>query len=155
MLSSVRRGFLNPASDLVIMPPTNSPDPSELTAILNAAGTMIIATGLTGTVRIFNPAAERLLGWKGSEVLGLHTPELWHDAKEVAARAAELSQELGRTVSPGFEVFVAKARGQLNEQRQWTFIRKDGSRFPVELVVSAIRDARGTITGYLCMAQDL
>jgi PAS domain-containing protein len=103
-----------------------SPDPK---AILDAAGVMIITTDLAGTVRIFNPAAERLLGWSAAEVVGRHTPALWHDAEEVAARAAELSQELGRTVSPGFVVFVAKARDQLDEQWQWTYIRKDGSRF--------------------------
>ncbi len=128
---------------------------SEFKAIVNAAGTMMITTDLAGTVRIFNPAAERLLGWSAADVVGRYTPALWHQAEEIAARAAELSQELGRTVPPGFEVFVAKARDQLNEQRQWTFVRKDGSCFPVQLVVSAIRDVAGTITGFLGMAQDL
>jgi PAS domain S-box-containing protein len=137
------------------MAPTNNPASSELKAILDAAGTMIITTDLAGIVRIFNPAAERLLGWNAAEVVGRHAPALWHDPAEVAARAAELSHELGRTVSPDFEVFVVKARDQLNEQRQWTFIRKDGSRLPAQLVVSAIRDAAGTITGYLGTAQDL
>lgn len=137
------------------MSPSEQTDSSELKAILDAAGTMIITTDLAGTVRIFNPAAERLLGWRADEVVGRYTPALWHDPAEVAARAAELSHELGRTVLPGFEVFVVKARDQLNEQRQWTFVRKDGSRFPVQLAVSAIRDAAGAITGYLGTAQDL
>jgi Amt family ammonium transporter len=137
------------------MAPTNNPASSELKAILDAAGTMIITTDLAGTVRIFNPAAERLLGWSADEVVGRHAPALWHDPAQVAARAAELSHELGRTVSPGFEVFMAIACNKLNEQRQWTFIRKNGSRFPVQLDVSAIRDAAGTITGYVGTAQDL
>ena len=137
------------------MAPTNSSASSELKNILDAAGTMIITTDLAGIVRIFNPASERLLGWSAREVVGRHTPALWHDPAEITARAAELSQELGRAVSPGFEVFVAQALRQLNEPRQWTFIRKDGSRFPVQLVVSVIRDAAGTVTGYLGTAQDL
>ena len=121
----------------------------------DAAGTMIIATDLEGKVRFFNPAAERLLGWSAAEVVGHHTPVLWHDREELTARAAELSHELGRTMLPGFEVFVAKARDQLNEERQWTFIRKDGNRFPVSLIVSAIRDESGGITGYVGTAKDL
>ncbi|MDP1560589.1 MAG: PAS domain S-box protein, partial [Pirellulaceae bacterium] len=131
------------------------PTSSELIAILDAVGTMIITTDLAGTVRIFNPAAERLLGWRAAEVIGKQTPALWHDPGEVALRAAELSRELGRKVLPGFDVFVAKATAEEPEQREWTFIRKDGSRFPAQLVVSAIRDAAGTITGSLGTAPDL
>ncbi len=137
------------------MPPASSPVSSDLQAVLNASGTMIIATDLHGIVQIFNPAAERLLGWSEAEVIGRHMPTLWHDADEIASRAAELSNELGRTVLPGFEVFVAKVRDQLNEHRQWTFVRKDGSRVVIQLVVSALRDSAGTITGYLGTGQDL
>lgn len=132
----------------------NSAD-SELKNILDAAGMMIITTDLTGIVRIFNPAAERMLKWSADEVVGRHTPVLWHDPAEFADRAAELSHEFGRTVLPNFEVLVSKARDQLNEQRQWTFVRKDGSRIPVLLVMSAIRDVSGRITGYVGTAKDL
>ena len=121
----------------------SSPDFSELKTILDAAGTTIIATDVTGVVRTFNPAAERMIGWRAEEVIGKQTPALWHDAGEVALRAAELSRELGRTVPPGFEVFVAEVAAGETAQREWTFIRKDGSRFPVQLVVSALRDRTG------------
>lgn len=131
------------------------PTSSELKAVLDAAGTMIIASDLLGTIRIFNPVAERLLGWTAAEVVDLQTPALWHDADEVAARAAELSLELGRQIEPGFEVFIAKIHDQFYDQQQWTFIAKDGHRFPVQLVVSALRDENGSITGYLGTAQDL
>ncbi|MCH5377791.1 MAG: PAS domain-containing protein, partial [Planctomycetes bacterium] len=83
--------------------PDNNLTSSELKAVLDAAGTMIIATDLNGTIKIFNPAAERMLGWRAAEVVDQHTPALWHDGDEVAARAAELSRELGRRVVPGFE----------------------------------------------------
>jgi PAS domain S-box-containing protein len=135
--------------------PDNNLTSAELKAVLDAAGTMIIGTDLHGTVKIFNPAAERMLGWKAAEVVDQHTPALWHDGDEVSARAQELSRELGRRIVPGFEVFIARIRDQLYEQQQWTFIRKDGHQFPVQLVVSAIRDKSGTITGYLGTAQDL
>lgn len=133
----------------------SSPAAVEMKALLDAAGTMIVATDLSGTVQIFSNAAERLLGWAAAEVIGHHTPALWHDPKEVEARAAELSQELNRAVSPDFEVFVAKPRDDVDERRVWTIIRKDGSSFPGQLLVSAIRDAAGAITGYVGTIQDL
>ncbi|MBD3673659.1 MAG: response regulator [Planctomycetaceae bacterium] len=134
---------------------TAKPATDYLRSVLNAAGTMIIATDTTGTIEIFNPAAEKLLGWKASEVVGQQTPAIWHDENEVIARAGELSRELNRSVEPGFEVFVAKARTQFSESQEWTYIRKDGHRFPVQLVVSAIRNESDEITGYLGTAQDL
>jgi len=131
------------------------PAAADLAAILEAAGAMLIACDLKGTVRVFNPAAECLLGWNAAEVVGHHSPQLWHDRDEMVRRAAELSEELGRTVSADFEVFTAKAHEPRGESREWTFIRKDGVRFPLQLVVSAVRDANGTITGYVGTAQDI
>ena len=123
--------------------------------ILQAAGTMIVATDSVGTVQMFNSAAERMLGWSSDEVVGRQSFELWHDPAEVADRAAELSRELARVIAPGFEVFVAKARVHVNERQRWTFVRKDGSRVLVLLSVSAIRDALGTITGFVGTADEL
>jgi PAS domain S-box-containing protein len=132
-----------------------SPAP-DLEAILNAAGTMMIACDRDGTVRVFNPAAERLLGWSAAEIVGRHTVAKWHDRDEIIRRAAELTIELGRDISADFQVFVVLAEESGSpEQRAWTYIRKDGSRFPVELVVSAIRDAAGVVTGYLGTALDI
>ena len=110
---------------------------------------------LAGDRENVQSAAERLLGYAAPEVIDQQSPALWHDANEVSARAAELTEQIGRTIPPGFEVFVIEAAGEVGEQREWTFIRKDGHRFPVQLVVSAIRDPSGEITGYLGTAQDL
>lgn len=137
------------------MVPTPLPTLSELSAILDAVGAMIITTDLEGTVRIFNPAAERMLGWRADEVIGKQTPALWHDPGEFALRATELSRELARQVLPGFDVLVAKAKAEGPEQRVWTFIRKDKSRFQAELAVSVLRDGTGRINGYLATAQKL
>lgn len=123
--------------------------------ILKAAGTMIFAADRGGTVQIFNSAAERMLGWSADEVVGRRTLEQWCDPAEVADRAAELSRKLGRTIPPGFEVFITQARDQINERQRWTFVRKDGTRIPVQLTVSAIRDALGTITGFVGTADEL
>ncbi len=124
-------------------------------AILNSAGYSIISTDAQGTIKSFNAAAERLLGWKAEEVIGRKTPELIHDAEEVARRAEELSRELGRRIAPGFDVFVAKARQGAEEEREWTYVRKDGGRIPVSLSVTALRDEQGAVTGFVGIGRDI
>ncbi len=124
-------------------------------AILNSANYAIISTTTDGTICVFNAAAERLLGYKASEVLGKTTPGIFHDFNEVVQRARELSIELGISIEPGFEVFVAKAQREGIDEREWSYIRKDGSRFPVLLSVTALKDARGNISGFLGIASDI
>lgn len=124
-------------------------------AILNSANYTIISTTPEGTILTFNAAAERLLGYTAAQVVGKATPEIIHDVDEVAQRAQELSEELGMTIAPGFEVFVAKARRGAIEERQWTYIRKDGSSFPVQLSVTAWRDGQGQIAGFLGIGSDI
>jgi len=124
------------------------------TAILESANYAIIATDGDGIIRSLNPATERLLGYTQAELVGVSTPALFHDPREVEERARTLSAELGQAVLPGFEVFIAKARRGIAEEREWTYVRKDGRRVPVMLTVSAIRDAGGEITGFLGIASD-
>jgi|GEM_PF-1048462 len=124
-------------------------------AILECADYAIISTSPDGIIRTFNRAAERMLGYRAEEVVGQVTPEILHDYDEVARRAAELTTELGRSVPAGFEAFVAKARLGLADEREWTYIRKDGSRFPVQLSVTAMRGEAGQIIGFMGIAHDI
>jgi len=124
-------------------------------AILNAANYAIISASPEGTILTFNAAAEKMLGYTAGEVVGKRTPAFIHDADEVAVRAAELSRELGREIPPGFEAFVAKARLGQPDEREWTYIRKDGTRFPVRLSVTALFDDQGRVTGTLGIAADI
>jgi len=103
----------------------------------------------------FNHAAERILGYQALDMIGLQNPGTFHDPEEVVRRAKELTLELGHPVEPGFEVFVAKARMGESEEREWTYVRKDGTRLPVLLSVTALRDAQDRLTGFLGIAVDL
>ena len=124
-------------------------------AILNSAAESIISTTPEGIITSFSRGSERLLGYKAEELVGKCTPAIIHIPEEVALHAARLTQELGRTVEPGFEAFVAKARGGGSETREWTYIRKDGSRVPVLLSVSEVADESGAILGFIGVARDI
>jgi PAS domain S-box-containing protein len=124
-------------------------------AVISSAATAIIATDKEGTITLFNAAAERLLGWRSTEMIGQRTPECFHDGGEVVQRSAELSAALGRRIDPGFQTFVARLAEVPVDEHEWTYIRKDGSKVPVLLSVSALRDSRDGITGYLGVALDV
>lgn len=124
-------------------------------AILNSANYTIISTSVDGTIVTFNAAAERLLGYSAEEVVGKTTPVIIHDSDEVVRRAQELSVKMGILIEPGFEVFVANARFGKPDEREWSYIRKDGSSFAVLLSVTALRDAQDNITGFLGIGSDI
>ena len=96
-----------------------------------------------------------MLGYSADEVIGKVTPEIIHDPGELVERSRSLCAELGTTIEPGFEVFVAKARQGIADENEWSYIRKDGSRFPVLLSVTALRDCQGNITGFLGIGSDI
>ena len=124
-------------------------------AMLHGAGYAIISTDPSGMIQLFNPAAERMLGYSAPEMVGKMTPGVFHVAAEVAARAAQLTTELRREIKCGFKTFVAKAELGQPDEREWTYVRKDGSQCPVLLSVTALFDDLGKITGYLGVASDL
>jgi PAS domain S-box-containing protein len=124
-------------------------------AIVESANYSIISTTVDGKICSFNKTAQNWLGYTAAEVVGRETPAIIHDPQEVIDRAIELSQILGMTIEPGMETFVTKVRqGETNEQ-EWTYIRKDGSRFPVMLSVSALRDADNNLTGFMGIGSDI
>ncbi len=124
-------------------------------AILDSANYTIISTDPQGIVLTFNAAAQRWLGYSAEEVVGKVTPAIIHDLDEIVQRAKILSKELGTQIEPGFEVFVAKARQGIADEAEWTYIRKDGSRFPVLLSVTALYDEQGELTGFLGIGSDI
>lgn len=124
-------------------------------ALFTGASSTIIATGLDGTITSVSPAARPMLGYFADELIGQKSLAAFHDPKELAARAADLSRTLGQPIPPDFEAVAAQARRGAAETREWTYVRKDGARFPVSLTVNAIRDETGRLTGFLGIARDL
>jgi PAS domain S-box-containing protein len=124
-------------------------------AILEGANQSIISTDCNGTILTFNHKAELLLGYKADEIIGKTNPALIHIEDEIVSRAAVLSEELGHPVAVGFDTFIAKAKLGFVDENEWTYVRKDGSRFPVLLSVTSLKNAQNKITGYLGIATDL
>ncbi|MFC5928627.1 PAS domain S-box protein [Cryobacterium melibiosiphilum] len=123
-------------------------------AIFNSANFSSIATDAAGVIQIFNVGAERMLGYTADEVVNILTHDDLCDAHEVIERAAQLSAEFGEPIAPGFESLVFKASRGLEDMYELTKVRKDGSRFPAIVSVTALRDADGTIIGYLVIGTD-
>jgi len=125
-------------------------------AIFNSANFSSIATDAKGVIQIFNVGAERMLGYTAAEVMNKITPAEISDPQEVVARAAALSLELGTEIAPGFEALVFKASRGIEDIYELTYIRKDGSRFPAVVSVTALRDIHdgGGIIGYLLIGTD-
>jgi len=123
-------------------------------AIFNSANFSSIATDEKGVIQIFNVGAERMLGYAAADVMNKITPADISDPQEVIARAEALSLELGTSITPGFEALVFKAARGIEDIYELTYIRKDGSRFPAVVSVTALRDAQDAIIGYLLIGTD-
>jgi len=126
-------------------------------AILDGANYMLISTDLEGTINTFNRAAERMTGYSAAEVVGKETPALIHDAEEIERHGKELSAELSINPEPGgeFYFFTTKARMNNSDEREWTIVRRDKTRFPALMSVTATRDSNGEVTGYLAIGSDI
>ncbi|HTQ29639.1 MAG TPA: response regulator [Opitutaceae bacterium] len=127
------------------------------TGLLHNANVAVVSIDPAGIILSFNSTAERWLGWSAGELVGRETPVLFHHPSELAEQAGKLSVELGRTLAPDFSVFVEKIRAGLTamEEREWTYVRKDGSHLPVWVSITALRDKRERITGYFSVATDI
>jgi PAS domain S-box-containing protein len=123
-------------------------------AIFNSANFSSIATDEKGVIQIFNVGAERMLGYAAADVVNKITPADISDPLEVIARAVLLSAEIGTTITPGFQALVFKASRGIEDIYELTYIRKDGSRFPAIVSVTALRDDQGAIIGYLLIGTD-
>jgi PAS domain S-box-containing protein len=123
-------------------------------AIFESANFSSIATDAQGVIQIFNVGAERMLGYTALEVMNKITPADISDSLELIARAKSLSLELKTPIKPGFEALVFKASRGIEDIYELTYIRKDRSRVPALVSVTALRDGQDTIIGYLLIGTD-
>ena len=113
----------------------------------------IIATGADGVISVFNRGAEKLLGYEAKDMVGHNTALMLHDEGELLQRARELSAHFGRPIE-GFDCLVAVAREAGYEVRDWSYIRRNGTRVSVSVAITAVRNGDTEPTGYLAIASD-
>jgi PAS domain S-box-containing protein len=124
-------------------------------AVLDSAAHMaIIGTDPHGLIVVFNKGAENLLGYAEAEVIGQLTPLVFHDFEELRTRAALLDDSAANSTDP-IDFFFRYAARRIHDQEEWTYVRKDGVRFPVNLSIHPLRDAEGALSGFLCIATDI
>jgi PAS domain S-box-containing protein len=145
--------------DLLSTPENMSPSATDghslHEAIISASDLSIISINREGIITSFNKAAEKLLGYQASEVIGKTSPEIFHDPEEIALRNHEIQQELEIKITPGFESLVTYALEKKREyRREWTYIRKDGTRIPVLLSISQLFDTDNKHIGFVGIASD-
>jgi PAS domain S-box-containing protein len=124
------------------------------TLVDSAIAFAIIATDLAGVIRVFSTGAVRMLGYAPEDMIGKQTLAMFHEPAELAAHAAALRQEHGLEAD-GVDVLLAAAREGRAEQREWTYVQRDGERVPVSLVVTAIHDGAGAVVGFLGVAHNI
>jgi PAS domain S-box-containing protein len=123
--------------------------------ILEASPYAIISTDAYGIITTFNTAAEKMFGYDATELVGKKTPSKMFDRKEVITRAKQMSKELGVDISPPLFVIVQRPLLGLPDFSEWTYVKKDGTRFPALITVNVLKDEKGNVTGYLGIAQDI
>ena len=123
-------------------------------AIVLSSPFSIIVTDLQGVISAVNPAAERMLLYREDELRG-RSMMLLHDRREVLKRAEELSAELNQEVLAGFGVLRAKADMGMIDEKEWTYVRKNGTRLPVQLTIRAVEDESGAVIGVMGVSYDL
>lgn len=127
---------------------------AKLEGILDSSTQVsIIGTDLEGNITTFNKGAENLLGYSREEMIGKETPAIIHLKEEVIKRGQELSKEFGEKIE-NFDVFTALAKRGQYETREWTYVRKNGIQFPVQLTVTAVKD-KNEIVGYLGVGAEI
>nr|WP_274608937.1 PAS domain S-box protein [Lamprobacter modestohalophilus] len=117
--------------------------------MIDLAGSAMVTTDMNGLVTQFNPAAERLLDFSAEEMIGQQTPLRFHLEHEIAARADELSAQLGEEIHPGFRSFSEPLLHDGEETREWTLQRADGEQIPVLLSTTLLRTSDGKPQGVL------
>lgn len=128
---------------------------SFLNNIWDHAEAIIYVTDKDGVIKMFNPTAERQLGYSATEVIDLKNPLLFHNEQDITTYGATISKQLQVDDLEGFSVFTARTERALPNEMEVTYVSKNGRQFPVSLTLSAMRDPSGAVEGFLGIAMDI
>jgi PAS domain S-box-containing protein len=129
---------------------------NQLQNIMDSANFVaIIATDTEGVITHFNSGAQQMLGYSENEVVGKQSPAIIHVKEEIDQYSELLFMEYGERVE-GFDVFKYElSKGKNHLEKQWSYVRKDGKRLIVNLVVTSVKNRKNKIVGFLGIALDI
>ncbi|MEJ6000125.1 hybrid sensor histidine kinase/response regulator [Paucibacter soli] len=152
-------------------PPTGEPVPADqallsaaqqeqarkacfLESVLDNTPAPVIATNREGLITSFNPAAERMLGYRAAEVRGRLNVNALHLDGELASRLALLAWR-GDERACVWQAIAALEPGSDPSLQEWQLRRKGGQTVPTLLTVAELRDAAHEVVGYVGTALDI
>jgi len=148
-------GFVDDVTERKLAEQRLATSNAQRIAVLDAATrASIIATNPDGTIAVFNTGAERLLGYTAEEMIGKRRLLDLHVAAELSEHLAGLQRDLQRSVAD-FEILTARAASEGLEEREWSYVKKNGQTLTVHVAVTAIRADDGSITGFLHVGTDV
>ncbi len=127
---------------------------SELKAIFNSRSIAIISTDKYGIIKNFNRGVEALLGYKANEVIGLERPSVYLLKEEVEKFTKDIAESFGKKAD-NFNHYTDLSNSELNDTREWTYKRKDGSTFPALSTLSTIKNSKGKNNGFIAVTTDI
>lgn len=127
---------------------------TELKAIFNSGPIAIISVDNDGIINHFNNGAEQMLGYSASEMIGIKAPETYHIKEELDQFRIDIAAQYGKDPN-GFDPYFELAKQNEHDTREWTYRRKDGSTFPVQLTLTAVKNEFNEKIGYLGVSFDI
>lgn len=124
-------------------------------AILNTANLSIISTDIHGVIQTMNPQAEEMTGYTADALVGKSTPLIWHKQSELDEAAQRIRQRHGLEVESNLQVMMFKSVQESEEEREWTYVKQDGSEIVARLTLDELRDEQGQVYGYLGISKDV
>lgn len=124
-------------------------------SMLRHAAFAIVLCGPDGTIRTFNPAAEKLLQLQAEQVLGRVRFDQLVAPQDLQAAATQAQERLGVVVAPGLPALAAGLAQQTHVERELNLQRQDGQQVPVSLTISGLEAEPGSPGDYLLIAYDV
>ncbi|WP_324024339.1 PAS domain S-box protein [Maribacter sp. BPC-D8] len=145
-------GILQDVSSIKLTEQSLNKAHSELEAIFNSKSTAIITTDKNGIINRFNSGAEKLLGYTAAEMIGLKKPEVYLLSEELEQFKQDMIKEFGKNAA---DINFNYRNENVNDTRQWTYKRKNGTTFPVLSTLTAVNNKKGENEGFIAVATDI
>ncbi|WP_405411102.1 PAS domain S-box protein [Maribacter sp. Asnod1-A12] len=127
---------------------------SELQAIFNSESILIISTDKDGIINRFNHGAEVLLGYSAAEMVGIEKPRKYAHKDEIKKFKHDIARLNGKDPSV-YDHYRNLSKEDLNDTREWTYYKKDGSPVSVLSTITTIKNSDNANEGFIAISKDI